>query len=135
MSVRVLLSLRFLGQLDRSHALTYTRTALSSASSLGTSTPLTLTHIHTYTHACFEQRIESWENYTSLFDRIFSDDDDDNDLGAHFTCFTGTRVRILTRQKALVKKALVKVLPLTPSSGALFDVLSLLVLLLQKYKY
>ena len=27
-----------------------------------------------------EQRIESWENYTSLFDRIFSDDDDDNNL-------------------------------------------------------
>jgi len=27
-----------------------------------------------------EQRMESWENYTSLFDRIFSDDDDDNNL-------------------------------------------------------
>ena len=26
------------------------------------------------------QRIESWENYTSLFDRVFSDDDDDNNL-------------------------------------------------------
>ena len=27
-----------------------------------------------------EQRIESWENYTSLFDRIFSDEDDDNNF-------------------------------------------------------
>ena len=55
-----------------------------------------LTYTHTYTHTCFAQRIESWENYTSLFDRIFSDDDDDNDLGAHFACFTGTRVQRLT---------------------------------------
>ena len=28
-----------------------------------------------------EQRIESWDNYTTLFERIFSDDDDDNLLG------------------------------------------------------
>ncbi len=52
-----------------------------------------------------------------------------------FTCFTGTKVQILTRQKALVKKALVKFLPLTPSSGALFDLLTLLALPVQKYKY
>ena len=31
-----------------------------------------------------EQRIESWDNYTTLFERIFSDDDDDNLLGEAF---------------------------------------------------
>ena len=53
-----------------------------------------------------EQRIESWDNYTSLFERIFSDDDDDNLLGVcvrvGWCCREKERVCVCERERVCV---------------------------------
>ena len=55
--------------------------------------------------------------------------------GAQFTCFTGTKVHILTQKKKLIKQSAVHYLALSRQSMELLEVLSLLGLLAQKYKY
>jgi hypothetical protein len=55
--------------------------------------------------------------------------------GAQFTCFTGTKVHILTQKEKLIKKSAVHYLALSRQSMELLEVLSLLGLLAQKYKY